>query len=103
MGPCDPDYYLIGCKLQTRPLVRKGAPQDEKILYVKRKKKIKFVHGHPRGAQHQDGLVNWPLAARINSKTSKLLRTIGYLSWTIWRKEETERTTNGITRTYLPG
>jgi hypothetical protein len=41
-------------KLQTRPLVREGAPRRRaKQFSGKRKKKVKSDHGHQSGARHQ--------------------------------------------------
>jgi hypothetical protein len=43
-------------KLQTRPLVREGAPRRRvKQLFGKRKEKEKSGHGPQRGARQQDG------------------------------------------------
>jgi hypothetical protein len=48
-------------KLQTRPLVRVGAPrQSAKQLSGKDMKKEKSGHGPQRGARHQDILTDWP-------------------------------------------
>jgi hypothetical protein len=50
----------LHCKLQTRPLVRHGAPRRRaKQLSSKRKEKEKFSHGPQRGARHQDGYADW--------------------------------------------
>jgi hypothetical protein len=46
-------------KLQTRPLVREGAPRRKaKQLSGKRKEKVKSNHGPQRGARHQDILTD---------------------------------------------
>jgi hypothetical protein len=43
-------------KLQTRPLVREGAPKQ---LSAKRKEKVRYGHGPQRGARHQDILTDY--------------------------------------------
>jgi hypothetical protein len=46
-------------KLQTRPLVRKGAPSRRSNQFSdKRKEKVKSGHGPQRGARHQDILTD---------------------------------------------
>jgi hypothetical protein len=45
----------LHCKLQTRPLVREGAPRrSAKQFSGRRKEKVKFGHGPQKGVQHQD-------------------------------------------------
>jgi hypothetical protein len=47
--------------LQTRPLVREGAPRRKaKQFSGKRKEKVKSDHGPQRSALHQDILTDWP-------------------------------------------
>jgi hypothetical protein len=42
-------------KLQTRPLVREGAPRRRaKEFSVKREERVKYGHGPQRGARQQD-------------------------------------------------
>jgi hypothetical protein len=46
----------LNYKLQTRPLVREGAPRRRaKQLLGKRKEEEKSCHGPQRGARHQNG------------------------------------------------
>jgi hypothetical protein len=51
-------------KLQTRPLVREGAIQEEQQIVIKERIRIKSGHGSQRGARYQEELVDWLSAVR---------------------------------------
>jgi hypothetical protein len=58
-------------KLQTRPLLREGAPRRiAKQLSGKRKEKVKSGHGPQRDAQHQDILTDRPSVGKITSTST---------------------------------
>jgi hypothetical protein len=58
-------------KLQTRPLVREGAPRRRsKQFSGKRKVKVKSGHGPQRGARHKDVLTDRPTVSRKVTSTS---------------------------------
>jgi hypothetical protein len=48
-------------KLQTRPLVREGAPRRRANQFSgKRKERVKSGHGPQRGVRHEGILTDWP-------------------------------------------
>jgi hypothetical protein len=60
-------WPVSGCtvKLQTRPLFRESALQEEKQSNCHYERiRIKSGHGPHRGARYQDELVDWPSAVR---------------------------------------
>jgi hypothetical protein len=58
-------------KLQTRPLVRQGAPRRRaKQFSGKIKEKVKFGYGPQRGARHQDILTDWMTVSHNVTSTS---------------------------------
>jgi hypothetical protein len=52
---------VIALKLQTRPLVREGAPhqQTRTCLKIIKKRREKIGRGFQMGAWHQGGLADW--------------------------------------------
>jgi hypothetical protein len=55
-------------KLQTRPLVRAGAPKRRaKQFSGIRKEEVKSRHGPQGGARHQDIRTDWPVSRKVTS------------------------------------